>query len=289
MPADSGPSGNYEAALKQLNCLIGLDGVKKQVQRLFDFIRIQRSRAEAGVKVADGFSQHLVFTGNPGTGKTTVARIIADLYFALGVIPSNRIVEVDRSGLVAGYIGQSAIKTREVVESALGGVLFIDEAYALAKGDEGRDFGQEVIDTLLKAMEDYREQLVVIVAGYREPMDKFINSNPGLRSRFNRYIEFEDYEPDDLVAIFDSFCRDAEYGLDSPARTFLSENLARLFRAGQTSDNGRFVRNLFERCVEVQSQRVSRNGEILPKDLNAITLFDIAGAVKEVVKEMDRK
>jgi SpoVK/Ycf46/Vps4 family AAA+-type ATPase len=207
----------------------------------------------------------------------------------MGVIPSNRIVEVDRSGLVAGYIGQSAIKTRDVVESALGGVLFIDEAYALAKGGEERDFGQEVIDTLLKAMEDYRDQLVVIVAGYREPMDKFINSNPGLRSRFNRYIEFEDYQPDDLVAIFDSFCRAAEYGVDGPARTFLSENFATLFRAGQTTGNGRFVRNLFERCVEMQSQRVSRNEKKSTEDLNAITLFDIAGAVKEVVKEKDQK
>ncbi len=289
LPAESGPSGNYEAALQRLNGLIGLDGAKKQVKRLFDYIRVQRLRAESGVKVAEGFSQHLVFIGNPGTGKTTVARIIADLYFGLGIIPSNRIVEVDRSALVAGYVGQSAIKTRQVVDSALGGVLFIDEAYTLSKGGEDRDFGQEVIDTLLKAMEDHRGELVVIVAGYRELMHKFIDSNPGLRSRFNRYIEFEDYKPDELVAIFDSFCRAVEYGLDDSARTFLSENCAKLFDAGQTIGNGRFVRNLFERCVELQSQRISRNAEMMPETLNAITLFDVAGALKEVVNDMKRK
>ena len=283
-PAIDGSSESEEAVLKRLDALIGLSGVKTQVRRLFDFNRTQRTRADAGMKTAQGFSQHLVFTGNPGTGKTTVARIIADLYFALGIIPTNRIIEVDRSVLVAGYIGQSAIKTREVVESALGGVLFIDEAYTLAKGGEEKDFGYEVIDTLLKAMEDCRDQLVVIVAGYRTPIEKFINSNPGLRSRFNRFIQFEDFEPDDLCAIFNSHCRELEYGLDSPARAFLSENLATLFRAGKTSDNGRFVRNLFERCIEVQSQRISRQSEVLHEQLNTITLLDLAGAVKEIVE-----
>ena len=281
LPADGSSAGNFETALKRLNALTGLKGVKKQVQRLFDFIRVQRSRAKGGTRVADGFSQHLVFTGNPGTGKTTVARIIADLYFALEIIPSNRIVEVDRSGLVAGYIGQSAIKTQQVVESALGGVLFIDEAYTLAKGGEEKDFGQEVIDTLLKAMEDHRNELVVIVAGYNDLMRKFIDSNPGLRSRFNRYIEFEDYGPHDLVAIFESLCNGAEYALDGPSRSFLLENFERLVRAKQTTGNGRFVRNLFERCIEVQSQRVARKLEISPDNLNVITQLDLAGALKE--------
>lgn len=288
IPANQGLSANYEAALKRLNDLVGLGRVKKQVQRLADFVRIQRARAEAGNKVAAGFSQHLVFTGNPGTGKTVVSRIIADIYFSLGITLSNRIVEVDRAGLVAGYVGQSAIKTREVLESALGGILFIDEAYALAQGDNENDFGREVIDTLLKTMEDYRDQLVVIVAGYPEPMQVFINSNPGLRSRFNHYIEFDDYEPDDLLAIFDLFCRESEYTLDAAARSFLLENLTTLFKAGQTTDNGRFVRNIFQCSVEVQANRISHIGANASKDLNALTTFDVSGALKEVLADIPK-
>jgi TPR repeat protein/SpoVK/Ycf46/Vps4 family AAA+-type ATPase len=284
-PTDNGMSANCEDVLKRLNNLIGLERVKKQVQRLADFVRVQHARTDSGRKAATGFSQHLVFTGNPGTGKTVVSRIIADIYFSLGITLSNHIVEVDRSGLVAGFVGQSAIKTRAVLDSALGGVLFIDEAYALAQGDNENDFGREVIDTLLKTMEDSREQLVVIVAGYSEPMKVFINSNPGLRSRFNHYIEFDDYAPGELLAIFELFCRESEYTLDQAARPFLLENLTQLFNAGKTSDNGRFVRNVFQRCLEVQANRISQLAENPHWDMDSLITDDVSGALKEVLAD----
>lgn len=287
LPAATGLTANYEEVVARLNNMIGLAMVKKQVTRLFDFVHIQRTREKAGFKVAKGFSQHLVFTGNPGTGKTVVARIVADLYFSLGIIPSNRIVEVDRSMLVAGFVGQSAIKTREVLESARGGILFIDEAYALAQSDTENDFGREVIDTLLKAMEDYRDDLVVIVAGYTEPMNAFIESNPGLRSRFNHYIEFEDYQADELVGIFESFCRESEYLLDDEARDFLLLKLRDMSAAGQTRSNGRFVRNIYERCIEVQSVRLSKSDSPHELDMNTLTRLDLADALGEISLEQE--
>jgi TPR repeat protein/SpoVK/Ycf46/Vps4 family AAA+-type ATPase len=283
LPAMDGVANSYEEAMKRLTRMIGLSRVKKQVQRLFDFVHMQREREKAGHKVATGFSQHLVFTGNPGTGKTAVSRIVADLYYSLGLIPTNRIVEVDRAGLVAGYIGQSAIKTHDVIQSALGGVLFIDEAYALAQSNSENDFGREVIDTLLKAMEDHRDQLVIIVAGYTEPMNAFINSNPGLRSRFNHYIEFDDYSPTELLEILESFCRDSEYALEGPAKAFLTERLPHLFEAGQTVSNGRFVRNVYERCIEVQSQRLSHLGGAIDVDMTILTAADVSGAMQELL------
>jgi SpoVK/Ycf46/Vps4 family AAA+-type ATPase len=202
-------------------------------------------------------------------------------------------VEVDRAGLVAGYVGQSAIKTLEVLESALGGVLFIDEAYALAQSEHRNDFGHEVIDTLLKFMEDHRDQMVVIVAGYPEPMKRFIESNPGLRSRFNHFIEFEDYMPTELVDIFESFCTPSEYTLDAAARELLLADLTGLYETGQTTDNGRLVRNLFERCIEVQAERLTKLGEETVeksgKFLNTLTVEDVKHAKAEVLTEIKAK
>ena len=283
LPADGDVEASHEAALKRLDGLVGLERVKAQVHRLCDFVRIQHARAETGRRAPVGFSQHLVFVGNPGTGKTMVARILADLYYTLGITASNHLIEVDRAGLVAGYVGQSALKTRQVLESAIGGILFIDEAYALAQGTGENDFGKEVIDTLLKTMEDYRDRLVVIVAGYTDPMRVFIESNPGLRSRFNHYIEFDDYEPNELLGIFESFCRDSEYVLEPTAESFLRNRFQQLYDAGRTTDNGRFVRNLFERCVEVQADRISHSGDGAGANLNTLNSADAAAALQEVL------
>ena len=282
LPVASDVGCSYDVVLERLNGLVGLERVKKQVRRLFDFVHMQHEREKAGHKTAKGFSQHLVFTGNPGTGKTMVSRIVADLYYSLGIIRSNHIVEVDRSGLVAGYVGQSAIKTREVVESALGGVLFIDEAYSLTHSSGPNDFGGEVVETLLKAMEDHRDQLVVIVAGYTEPMEVFINSNPGLRSRFNHYVHFDDYGPDELLGIFDSLCRESEYVLDGDARSHLSGHFKVLFEEGRTKANGRFARNVFERCIEVQSGRIASDAGVKQIDMNVLTPSDVSGALQEI-------
>lgn len=285
LPVADGTAANFDAVLKRLNSLVGLRQVKQQVQRLLAFVRLQHVRQRAGSKAAGGFSQHLVFTGNPGTGKTLVARIIADLYCSLGLIASNRLVEVDRCALVAGYVGQSALKTRAVIESALGGVLFIDEAYALTVGASESDFGSEVVDTLLKAMEDHRGQLVVIVAGYTAPMQEFIQSNPGLRSRFNHRIVFEDYAPQELLDIFGVFCRESEYTLDGAAQAPLLHAFELLFDAGATLSNGRFVRNVFERAIEVQAARLATLDYGQQTDMSLLLSVDVLQALQEVKAE----
>jgi SpoVK/Ycf46/Vps4 family AAA+-type ATPase len=283
LPSESGNSvDKVELALAKLNRLIGLARVKEQVADIADYVRVQRERTSAGFKTTQGFSQHLVFSGSPGTGKTTVARIIADIYFSLGIVPSDRLVEVDRAGLVGEYVGSTAQKTEKVIQKALGGVLFIDEAYELTPSEaNGNDFGKEAVEEILKAMEDYRDQLVVIVAGYTEKMHLFIESNPGLKSRFNHYIHFDDYSPSDLLQIFMSNCSDGDYVLQEAAQTLLSQWLAKHHQQGGTDGNGRFARNLYQRCVELQSRRVAKLHSPTPEDLQVLTIDDIALATRD--------
>lgn len=262
--------------MEDLNELIGLAGIKHDVRELYDFTKIQKLRRDAGLKTVP-MSMHLVFTGNPGTGKTTVARILARLYRQIGVLSKGQLVECDRSGLVAGYVGQTAVKTQKKIEEAMGGVLFIDEAYSLARGaDQGNDFGQEAIDTLLKAMEDHRDEFVVIVAGYTKPMETFIHSNPGLQSRFNKFIEFPDYSVDELLAIFDLDCRKYQYVPDKEARDQVKTLL--MLRKAQMPENfanAREVRNLFESIITNQARRIAALENPTPEEMQRITVEDL--------------
>ena len=227
-------------------------------------------------------SLHLVFTGNPGTGKTTVARILAKLYNQIGILSKGQLVEVDRSGLVAGYVGQTALKTQEQIQNALGGVLFIDEAYTLAAKNE--DFGQEAIDTILKAMEDHRDDLIVIVAGYTEPMEVFINSNPGLKSRFNKYIEFPDYSIDELMAIFDLNCKKYDYIIDESARNHVREKLSLMkLSSPENFANARAVRNLFEEIITNQASRIAAMEKPSLEDMKTITNDDLSDEEDEAI------
>lgn len=259
--------------MEDLESLTGLQNIKHDVKELIDFVTVQKMREEKGLKSVP-VSLHLVFTGNPGTGKTTVARIIARLYKKIGVLSQGQLVEVDRAGLVAGYVGQTAMKTQEKIAEAKGGVLFIDEAYTLAK--DGNDFGQEAIDTILKAMEDNREDFVVIVAGYTEPMEKFINSNPGLKSRFNKYIDFPDYKIEELVEIFDSNCKKYDYILDKEAKDQV-KSLIMLRKTERLENfaNAREVRNLFEEIITNQARRIARMENPTDEDMRTITVDDL--------------
>ena len=247
-----------EELLAELDGLCGLEQVKQDVKSLINLVKVRRLREEAGLPVPP-MSLHLVFLGNPGTGKTTVARLLARLYHAIGVLPKGQLVEVDRSGLVAGFVGQTAQKTQEVIQKAIGGVLFIDEAYALVNQDNGNDFGREAIEVLLKNMEDHRKDLVVIVAGYSQLMEKFIHSNPGLESRFNKYFYFEDYDGAELFTILQSMCVKNGYVLTPEGEALAWRELMALYEdRDENFGNARDVRNLFEQAVARQSDRVAR-------------------------------
>ncbi|HUP68848.1 MAG TPA: AAA family ATPase [Acidimicrobiales bacterium] len=266
------PARPLDELLADLDALVGLAPVKAEVRLVTNLLQVQRLRRERGLPVAES-SHHLVFTGNPGTGKTTVARLLAAIYRTLGVVEKGHLVESDRLQLVAGFVGQTAIQVRKVVESALGGVLLIDEAYALARGDE-RDFGQEAIDTLVNLIENHRDEVVVIAAGYPDEMADFIDSNPGLRSRFPKSIAFPDYSTDELVAIFSSMCAKASYSCDAGAT-----EAVRTWLETQPRDKGfgnaRLARNLFEAVVARQASRIVAMADPTNEQLTSLVAADI--------------
>ena len=265
-----------ETILAELDGYIGLAAVKEKVHNLINLVRVHQMRRDHDLPTPE-LSLHMVFSGNPGTGKTTVARIMARVYHTLGILSKGQLVEVDRSGLVAGYVGQTALKTTQVIEKALGGVLFIDEAYALS-GKGGQDFGQEAIDTILKAMEDHRDDLVVIVAGYEDLMEDFIHSNPGLESRFNRFLHFADYTVEELCAIFDMQCRKGCYTLTPEARDQVRRALESADTDGISFGNARGVRNLFERVLVQQANRLASADAPTREMLMELTGEDVAAA-----------
>lgn len=259
-----------EEALEELNSLTGLDDVKRDVNTLVNLMKVQKIREERGMKVPT-VSKHLVFSGNPGTGKTTVARLLAGIYNSLGVLSKGHLVEVDRSGLVSGYIGQTAAKVMEVVDTALGGVLFIDEAYTLTANKGQGDFGQEAVDTLLKAMEDNRDNLVVIVAGYTDLMEQFLDSNPGLRSRFNKFMKFEDYTAEQLLEIIKSMAAKQDYVLSEGARVAALEYYRKVTAdKPENFGNARDARNFLEKAISNQAGRI-----VGIKDIDKETIMTI--------------
>lgn len=272
-------TGELEALLKELNNLTGMDSVKKEVNNLVNLLRICKIRKEKGLQLPPT-TNHLVFLGNPGTGKTTVARILSKIYHGLGVLSKGHLVEVDRSGLVAGYMGQTGEKVMEVVEKAKGGVLFIDEAYALSSGKQEGDFGQEAVDILNKAMEDYRDDLIVIAAGYHDEMQDFLDANPGLRSRFNRTIEFPNYTASELVTIITNRAASLDYEFSPEAIAFIEDKFAKVLACPPNNfGNARSVRNYLEKAINNQANRLISSTELNEDELMTITVADVENVV----------
>lgn len=265
-----------EELLEQLNALTGLSEVKRDVNSLIHLQEIKKLRKQRGLKEIP-VSNHLVFYGNPGTGKTTVARLLAKIYHRMGILTTGQFMEVDRSGLVGGYVGQTALKTKEVIDKAMGGVLFIDEAYTLTYNKSENDYGKEAIDTLLKAMEDNRDNFIVIVAGYPELMAQFVDSNPGLRSRFNKYINFVDYNPQELMEIYYGMCDNSGYINTAEAIAYVEDYLTKKYETrGQNFANAREVRNLLERAVLKQADRLYEVKNLTNEQICTLELSDVS-------------
>ena len=265
------------SALDELNALTGLQSVKSEVNDLINFLKVQSMRKEQGLP-ARSVSLHMVFSGNPGTGKTTVARLLGRIFKDIGALPGGQLVEANRKDLVAGYVGQTDKKTEAKIEEALGGVLFIDEAYTLVEGGDN-DFGHEAINTLLTEMENKKDNLCVIIAGYSDRIGEFLDSNPGLQSRFNRYIDFEDYSADELQKIFLSLCKHDGYSLDEAATEVAAKHFETLVEnKDENFGNARTVRNFFEDVVQAQANRVARNGDMSPEALSSIVAADLEAA-----------
>lgn len=264
-----------KALLDELNGLVGLSSVKEEIRSLINLIKIRKLRARANMPEVE-MSYHMVFTGSPGTGKTTVARLVAKIYKELGILSEGNLIETDRSGLVAGYVGQTAIKVHEIVEKAIGGILFIDEAYSLVNPDVPNDFGMEAVDTLVKLMEDHRDNLVIIVAGYTNEMKRFLKSNTGLISRFNKFIDFPDYSTGELVEIMESMAEDKELRLDEGAKAAVFELLSQEGAIEwETFGNARGIRNLFEKLITNQANRLVQIEEPSKEELALITREDV--------------
>lgn len=276
---DTGRQSEADALFEELHSLPGLEHVKKEIETMRNLIWMRKIRAERGMETVP-LSFHMVFSGSPGTGKTTVARLLAKIYKELGVLSKGQLIEADRSDLVSRYIGGTAIKVREIVDRARGGILFIDEAYALTDYKGENDFGAEAVSTLLKQMEDHRDDLIVIVAGYTEKMERFLASNPGLRSRFNRFLKFEDYSPKELEHIFLWLCRENGYDAGKKCRTYVRRYFEKKKREGRTDfANGREVRNLFEKAVANQANRLALCEAVPDLELTRLRRRDVKNAV----------
>lgn len=271
VPADD----TLEKVMEELNGMVGLANIKQDIAELINLLEIQKKRSNQGLKNIE-VTLHTVFLGPPGTGKTSVARLLSRIYKHLGFLSKGQLCETDREGMVAGYVGQTATKVDKLVDESIGGVLFIDEAYALANNFSGNDYGSEAINTLLKRMEDNRDDLVVVVAGYTDPMKVFIESNPGLRSRFNRSFHFEHFTPAELLTIFEGMCSKSDFSVTADAKEKLNDTFELLYaKKDEGFGNARVVRNLFEKCVQNQANRIIKLTEINQQVLKELTEADI--------------